>query len=384
MEEDKEGLNEEEIQKLINNEVEESLHLEYKACKALKKEEGCKKELSKDVSSFANSDSGTIIYGVIERNNKPITIDVGFDPNDISKEWIEQVINSRISPKIEDIIITPIPLSNSDKFLYLIKIPKSDKAPHQASDKKYYKRYNFQSVPMEEYEIRELYFRNIISQTEFRKLQAQVREKIYKPLLSKMIILKSRFLIEEHPNIIYFIDDPLETYVRDDSLLFHDFRFWNEIKGSGDFLDIYGIGDSDLIDFLDNIGKKIIKYNSLTRKNYEKFDRFLGINIEGTDRKPLSDSRGWLLIKEEIFSKTPNFKKQINTIWYLRKSTHEKWIGLRKLQDDELFNKLYDEIMSKFSDEIIEINKLAKQIRKHVNELIDLIKIKIINTYPKY
>lgn len=371
MEENKDGLSEEEIQKLIDSEVEESLNLEYKACKALKKEEGCKKELSKDVSSFANSDSGTIIYGVIERDNKPIKIDVGFDPNNISKEWIEQVINSRITPKIEDIIINPIPLSNSDKFLYSIKIPKSDKAPHQASDKKYYKRYNFQSVPMEEYEIRELYFRNIISQTEFRKLQAQVREMIYKPLFSKMINLKSRFLIEEHPNIIYFIDDPMFIHhYEDESLYCHDFRIWNEIKKSGDFLDIYGIGDTDLIDFLDNIGEKIIKYNSLTRENYKNIDNFIKDNV---------GSKEWDDIKEEIFSNLNKGK----TIRILKSSPKKKWQDLR-LPDQLLFNKFRKEITSGFSNEIKEIDKLAKKIKGQVDQLLELLKIKIKNTHPKY
>ncbi len=370
MEEDKDGLSEEEIQKLIDSEVEESLHLEYKACKALKKEEGCKKELSKDVSSFANSDGGTIIYGVIERDNKPIKIDVGFDPNDISKEWIEQVISSRITPKIEDIIITPIPLSNSDKFLYSIKIPKSDKAPHQASDKKYYKRYNFQSVPMEEYEIRELYFRNIISQTEFRKLQAQVREKIYKPVIPKMIMLKARFMIEEHPYKIYYIDDPLRTYYRDDSSLFHDFRIWNDIKISGDFLDIYGIGDSDLIDFLDNMGKNIIKYNYITRENYKNIDSFIKDDV---------GSNEWDDIKEEIFS---NLNKG-ETIRILKSSPKKKWKDL-KLPDQLIFNKFRKIITSVFSNEIKEIDELAKIIKGQVDQLLELIKIKIKKTYPKY
>ena len=364
-------LNKEKIQKLIDSEVEESIHLEYKACKALKKEEGCKKELSKDVSSFANSDGGTIIYGVIEIDNKPIKIDVGFDPNDISKEWIEQVINSKIIPKIENIIITPINLSNSDKFLYLIKIPKIDKAPHQASDKKYYKRYNFQSVPMEEYEIRELYFRNIISQTEFRKLQAQVRENIYKPLLSKMINLKSRFLLEEHPSKIYFIDDPIFiSRVKDESLHCHDFRIWIEIKKSGDFLDIYGIGDSDLVDFLDNIGKKIIKYNSLTRKNYKNLDNFIKDNVSSGD---------WNGIKEEIFLNLNKGK----TIKILKSSPKKKWQDLR-LPDPLLFNKFRKEIILEFSNEIKEIDELAKKIKEQVDKLIELLKMKIKKTYPKY
>jgi hypothetical protein len=43
---------------------------------------------------------------------------------------------------------------------YVIDIPAAiARAPHQASDNKYYKRQNFQSVPMEDYEIRDVFRR---------------------------------------------------------------------------------------------------------------------------------------------------------------------------------------------------------------------------------
>lgn len=49
---------------LINNGIEENLHLEYKSSSSLERTEGKKKEISKDISAFANSDGGTIIYGI--------------------------------------------------------------------------------------------------------------------------------------------------------------------------------------------------------------------------------------------------------------------------------------------------------------------------------
>ena len=72
------------------------------------------------------------------------------------KEWLDQVINSRISPKIDGIRINPIPLktTNLGQCAYVVWIPQSNTA-HQASDKRYYKRYNFESVAMEDYEIRD-------------------------------------------------------------------------------------------------------------------------------------------------------------------------------------------------------------------------------------
>lgn len=45
--------------------------------------------------------------------------------------------------------------TNPGKVLYVVYVPQSNRAPHIASDKKFYKRFNFQSVPMEEYEVRD-------------------------------------------------------------------------------------------------------------------------------------------------------------------------------------------------------------------------------------
>ena len=45
--------------------------------------------------------------------------------------------------------------SSDSHVVYVINIPKSNTA-HQASDKRYYRRYNFESVAMEDYEIKDI------------------------------------------------------------------------------------------------------------------------------------------------------------------------------------------------------------------------------------
>ncbi|MFA5224444.1 MAG: ATP-binding protein [Candidatus Omnitrophota bacterium] len=155
------------IEQLINTQTEENINLDYKASDSLDKTDGKKKEISKDVSAFANSDGGVIIYGVRENSaqrNLPEKIDVGLDPSIISKEWIEQVVNSGIKPKIQGLRIKSVTV-DSEKVIYVIYIPKSMTA-HQASDNRYYKRYNFQSIPMEHFELLDVLNRAVLPDLE--------------------------------------------------------------------------------------------------------------------------------------------------------------------------------------------------------------------------
>lgn len=142
---------------LIRNKVPEGLDLDYKESRALSREK--RGEICKDVSAFANSAGGTLVYGVAEdpKTHEPCAID-GCDPAVISKEWIEQVINSGIQRRIDGIRINPISLSSTPtRCIYVVWVPESSRAPHMAVEKhRYYKRFNFQSIPMEDYEVRDV------------------------------------------------------------------------------------------------------------------------------------------------------------------------------------------------------------------------------------
>lgn len=152
--------NEKNLQELINDQIEENLNLEYKSADSIGKSEGKKKEISKDVSSMANSAGGTIIYGIKEydeesKRHLPEKVNP-IKRSMYSKEWLEQIINSNIYPRIQNIIINSISISTSnDDVVYRVKIPQSDTA-HQANDRMYYKRFNFESVPMYDYEIKDI------------------------------------------------------------------------------------------------------------------------------------------------------------------------------------------------------------------------------------
>jgi hypothetical protein len=143
-----------EVQNLVDNQVQESLHLDYKDSRALGRDKAS--EIAKDVSAFANADGGTIIYGVTEANHVPEKVDEGVDHHKLSHEWLEQIIRSNITPRIDGLRIAPIRLS-ADKSIYAVHIPKSYRGPHQEmNSKRYFKRYDFSSVPLEDYEINDI------------------------------------------------------------------------------------------------------------------------------------------------------------------------------------------------------------------------------------
>ena len=147
------------LQQYINDGVEERHNLEYKGAAALQRTDKYKKEITKDVSAMANAAGGVLVYGIseydeAEKKHLPKDLDP-VNRVDYSKEWLEQVI-SNIRPRIEGIIIHSIALDTGENNVaYVVEIPKSNTA-HQARDLKYYLRYNFESVPMEDSQIRDV------------------------------------------------------------------------------------------------------------------------------------------------------------------------------------------------------------------------------------
>ena len=108
---------------------------------------------------MANSAGGILIYGLkkyaeAEKRHLAESIDP-IDRTAFPKEWLDQVINN-IRPRIDNVLIHPIDVSTGpNDIAYAVEIPQSNTA-HQALDHRYYKRFNFLSQPMEDYEIRDI------------------------------------------------------------------------------------------------------------------------------------------------------------------------------------------------------------------------------------
>ncbi len=147
------------LQQYIDGRVEESSTLEYKSAGALDVTDAKKIEITKDVSAMANAAGGIIIYGIQEHGGTssrhlPDRIDP-IDRRQFSKEWLEQVINT-IEPRISGFKVHPIEIDGDPlRVVYAVEVPKSTTA-HQARDQRYYRRYNFERLPMHDHEIRDV------------------------------------------------------------------------------------------------------------------------------------------------------------------------------------------------------------------------------------
>lgn len=156
----------EDINRLIDEGVEESTTLEYKSC-IDNSTKHWKLEMAKDVSAMANANGGIIIYGIKEydeedKRHLPEKV-TPLDSTRISKETIAQVISDNISPKINAIEIDCIVVDKvkTNEVVYVVNIPQSYTAHQNLKTKLYHKRYSTTINSMEDYEIRDVMNRNI-------------------------------------------------------------------------------------------------------------------------------------------------------------------------------------------------------------------------------
>ncbi|MCB0806477.1 MAG: ATP-binding protein [Bacteroidales bacterium] len=151
-----------EIKELINNnDLYEGNRLDFKSGDP-KNIDNFAKALIKSFSSFANTHGGYLILGVDETDNKNKKFEINGFPRIVKNrsviEWINQVINGNIEPKIyypEPILIE---LPESDRVIVVCEIPESTHKPHMfKKESRYYIRHKDISEPANHYEIRDMF-----------------------------------------------------------------------------------------------------------------------------------------------------------------------------------------------------------------------------------
>lgn len=272
-------INLEYIQNLIDSKIEESITLDYK--RELTKNN---KEIAKDISAFANTSGGRIIYGIVEIDSLPNSIN--WIDNKGVKERIESVILTNIQPEIKgyDIYSVENP-KNPSQAIFIVDIPESPDAPHMAKNK-YHIRRNLISEPMEDLEVKNAIFRKGLRKAlEFElKQNLELSDKTY-DLIDKYsdannVILLIPFHIEAwkafvNSGMLFILKDKATELVEAYSII-HEINFFIDSLRYGN----YGKYGNNIVTITDDkssggwipyiIQNKILKLKPILQKI--KFD----------------------------------------------------------------------------------------------------------------
>lgn len=167
------------LEELIVNQVPEGKSVEYKVALPQSSEDA-KKEFLADISSFANTSGGYIIYGMKEDKGLPIEISGLSIPNiDAEKLRIDNIIRDGISPRIQGMGIEPVKLKNGNSAL-VIYIPQSWLSPHMVSYKSSSRFYARNSAGKYQLDIQEIRQAFLLSETALERVKNFRWERIAK------------------------------------------------------------------------------------------------------------------------------------------------------------------------------------------------------------
>lgn len=154
----------EDIQRFVDEEREEDLHLEFKQKKDTRN--GApgpedKENFSKCLSAFANSDGGVLVWGVKTDHRDQVDRATGCKPIAEPEKFRARLQDSLLGatqPPVDGVSIAVVLAADGAGFVKCL-IPASDKPPHMASDNKYYRRTSNASRQMEHYELEDMFGR---------------------------------------------------------------------------------------------------------------------------------------------------------------------------------------------------------------------------------
>jgi len=125
------NLEKEDIEDLFASKEPEGKNIEYKSSIAYITDD--KREFLADVSSFANTAGGHIVFGIKEEKGVPVELSgVEIANADVEKIRIADIVREGITPRVQGLSVEPVDLKNGKSAL-VIYIPKSYSAPHMVS-----------------------------------------------------------------------------------------------------------------------------------------------------------------------------------------------------------------------------------------------------------
>jgi len=164
-----ESIDESVLISLIDDKVPEGKNIEYKE-KSVGAADADRKEFLADVSSFANTSGGLILFGIKAIDGIPVKL-TGLEINgDKEILRLENLVRDGIEPRIPGIAMRTVTIS-SGSIVLLIKIPRSWSLPHMVSFKgnsRFYSRNSVGKYPLDVGELRDLF---AISETIYERVR---------------------------------------------------------------------------------------------------------------------------------------------------------------------------------------------------------------------
>ncbi|WP_261997979.1 ATP-binding protein [Stenotrophomonas sp. Ste96] len=157
------------VQSLVDNQVQESLYLEFKRGDALSPQNNSKTEMIKDVTALAHASGGHLVYGIEEEPVNDIPAAVRLRPvtdKKLNKDWVTKVITDNTSPSLTDFEVFEFPVDGGR--VLVIKVEEASTAHQNLLDYRYHQRVNTVSRCMADFQIRDLMSRRSSPSCEVR------------------------------------------------------------------------------------------------------------------------------------------------------------------------------------------------------------------------
>lgn len=144
---------------LIADQTVEGAYLEFKR-DAPGKDSSAKHELTADVSAFANSAGGDIVYGMDEDSEGRASRLAPLQGNiDEIARWFQDVLMTGIEPRIPGVQLQPV--STAEGYVLVVRVPASWAGPHRVkSNQHFFVRENGRKRQLDVPEIRGLFLRS--------------------------------------------------------------------------------------------------------------------------------------------------------------------------------------------------------------------------------
>jgi hypothetical protein len=151
------------LEAFLRQQIGENLTLDYKRELSTNSNRD-RAELCKDISAFANSQGGMIIYGVGEDStDRTPQLPPAGTPRTVGRqsveEWTAQVLSSGVQPQMDFEMETFDYGGGSNRCLLVVRTTASPSAPHMVTlqgNNRYYRRSNYETRIADEYEVREM------------------------------------------------------------------------------------------------------------------------------------------------------------------------------------------------------------------------------------